>query len=295
MKKKTKNALVTILLIFILLLGFAIILYPTVSNWWNERLQSKAVELYQAAVDNMDEAQFERHFQAAGDYNKALYNLNNPIADYEELDKNESIEKYEKILDVAGNGVIGYVTIPAIDVVLPVYHGTSEEILSVAIGHMEGSSFPIGGENTHSVIMAHRGLPSAKLFSDLDKLVVGDTFTITVLNQTLTYEVDEINIVLPDKLDKLNIVKGKDYVTLLTCTPYGINTHRLLVRARRIVKEEELTVRVPADAMQVDPMLVVPFIAIPLVLIMIMIWTFGGRKRSLPANPLDVIDNKKAN
>lgn len=294
MKKKTKDRLITIFLVLVLLLGFAIILYPTVSNWLNERMQSRAVEQYQAAVDKLSDAKYEDCFLKAEQYNNELAGLANPITDYKELYENSNIEKYENILDIAGSGTIGYVTIPAINVVLPIYHGTGEEVLSVAIGHMEGSSFPIGGENTHSVIMAHRGLPSAKLFSDLDKLVVGDIFTITVMNQTLTYEVDEINIVLPDNMEKLGIIKGEDHVTLLTCTPYGVNTHRLLVRAKRIITEEQLLIRVPADAMQVDPMLVVPFIAMPLVIIMIIIWIVGGKKRSLPANPLDAIyDNKK--
>lgn len=284
---KKKNNITTIILVILLLIGVGVIVYPTFSNWWNDRTQSKAIANYQMSADNLDDSAYEKLLEKAREYNEKLSNLTAPLLDYKELS-----EEYN-VLDVSGSGVIGYITVPQLNIQLPVYCGTSEEVLNVAIGHLQGSSLPVGGESTHAVVVAHRGLPSAKLFSDLDKLVVGDEFTITILNETFTYQVDEINIVLPDETQKLNIIKGEDHVTLVTCTPYGINSHRLLVRARRIEPEEEkILLRVPADATQVDPMLVVPFIVMPLVIIMIIVWTVGGKKKSLPANPLDIFEKR---
>jgi sortase A len=250
-------------------------LYPTISDWWNLKTQSRVIATYVEQVDDLSTEDYEAILQEARAYNEKLSALETPLYDYEQ------VAGYESILDITGTGIMGYVTIPTIDVQLPIYHGTSAEVLNIAIGHLQGTSLPVGGMGTHSVIMAHRGLPSAKLFSDLDELAVGDTFTVTVLNEVLTYEVCDIAIVLPDEIEKLAIEPGEDYVTLMTCTPYGVNTHRLLVRGKRIETDAEAAsqVRVTADANQVDPMIVVPVIAAPFVLILICIWVFGGKKR----------------
>ena len=172
-----------------------------------------------------------------------------------------------------------------IGVELPIYHGTSDAVLQVAAGHLEGTSLPVGGASTHAVISAHRGLPSAKLFTNLDQLEVGDTFTITVLDRTFTYEVDNISIVLPTETDSLKVVDGKDYVTLMTCTPYGINTHRLLVRGRRITTPDKLKhIRVTSDAIKIEPILTAPIMALPLLLVLLFWLLFASRKRSSAKN-----------
>jgi sortase A len=281
--KNKRNIISTVILVVILLVGIGLLVYPTVSDWWNTKTQSRAIATYQQTVNDLTTEEYEKIIAKAREYNERLLELDFPLEDYEELDD------YYDVLDVSGTGVMGYITIPQLNLQLPVYHGTSAEVLNIAIGHLQGTSLPVGGESTHAVVMAHRGLPSARLFSDLDQLVVGDTFTITVLNEVYTYEVDKISIVLPSETDELNIIEGGDYVTLVTCTPYGVNTHRLLVRAKRIENEEaETKVVVPADATQVDPMIVVPCIAGPLVLIMIIIWIFGGKKSKQRKNPIEV-------
>jgi sortase A len=288
-KKKAKKGIIsTIVLVAVLLVGLSVMLYPTVSNWWNVRHQTRAIAAYQKKVTDIDEAEYDKILERAHEYNEKLAALSNPLKNYDE------IEGYDDILDITGTGAMGYITIPQISVELPIYHGTSAEVLNAAVGHLQGSSLPVGGESTHAVISAHRGLPSAKLFTDLDKLVEGDRFTITVLNETLTYEVDQILIVKPDETESLNIVPGMDYVTLTTCTPYGINTHRLLVRGHRVENPDEVEAqRVSADAVQIDSMLVVPFIAAPLVLIMLAYWIFGGKKRKkIPDDdPLSVFES----
>lgn len=247
-------------------------LYPIISDWWNSKVQSRAVASYNEAIVNMDDSETEEILAQAHEYNQKIAKLATPFADHNQ------IFGYNDILNISGTGIMGYVTIPVIKVELPIYHGTSDEVLNIAAGHLEGSSLPVGGINTHSVISAHRGLPSSKLFTDLDQLVVGDIFTITVLNEIYTYEIEEILIVLPHEMDKISLISGEDYVTLMTCTPYGVNTHRLLVRAHRIETVYQRSVRVDADAMQVDPMLVVPAFATPLVLLLIVFWCFSGRK-----------------
>lgn len=277
--KKKISVIYTIVLLVILLLGLCIMLYPAVSDWWNKRTQSIAIATYQKKANEVSEDNYEEIMAAAQKYNEQLSDIYAPLLNYDE------IQGYEDILDITGTGIMGYVTIPRINVQLPIYHGTSEEVLNIAIGHLQGTSLPVGGSSTHSVIMAHRGLTSARLFSDLDELVKGDTFTITVLNNVMTYEVEEIYIVLPEDTEKIEIIPGADYVTLMTCTPYGVNTHRLLVRAKRIHNEEELLVKVPSDAMQVDPMLVVPAIAAPLVGILLIVWIFGGKRKKKNFSP----------
>ncbi|MCC8135218.1 MAG: class C sortase, partial [Ruminococcus sp.] len=228
---------------------------------------------YQTAVSEMDDSETERILAEARAYNESLNQVYSPFSNYDE------VEGYEDILDITGTGIMGYISIPVIDVELPIYHGTSSEVLNVAVGHLQGSSLPVGGADTHAVISAHRGLPSARLFTDLDKLVEGDTFTITVLDEVLTYEVEDIFIVLPTELDKLEVISGGDYVTLMTCTPYGINTHRLLIRAHRIETAYDTTVKVTADAVQLDTLSTVPYIAAPLLLILLFVWMFGGKRK----------------
>lgn len=263
----------TIFFTIVLLVGLSVMLYPIVSNWWNERVQSHAVASYNDAIVQMDEDKTAEILDAAHAYNRKIANLNAPFSDY------VKIAGYDEILDVSGTGIMGYITIPAIGVELPIYHGTSEAVLNVAAGHLQGSAIPVGGENTHAVISAHRGLPSAKLFTDLDKMVVGDVFTITILDEVYTYQVEEILIVQPYEMNRLAIIPDSDYVTLMTCTPYGVNTHRLLLRSKRIETIYELDVKVVADALKVDPLYVVPLIAAPLLLALLIFWIFGGKRK----------------
>lgn len=292
MNKRKSGKLSTVVLLVILFVGLSVMLYPVVSDLWNSRLQSKAISLYNGQVEKMSEVDYDLLLARAKDYNARLSALEYPLVQYDD------ISGYEDALDITGTGIMGYITIPDINVNLPVYHGTSEGVLNVAVGHMEGTSLPVGGLGTHCVVSAHRGLPSARLFSDLDKLAVGDVFTMTVLNQTLTYEVEDIFIVTPENISYLAMVDGKDYLTLSTCTPYGINTHRLLVRAHRIENAEaEEKLRVSADAVLIDSTLVVPFIAAPLFVLLIIYWFVGGKKKPFPHDdPLSVLgrgDEKK--
>lgn len=263
----------TIILILIFFVGLSVLLYPTVSNWWNSRVQTKAILDYEEAIATMSEKDYDNEFASADAYNAGLRSLANPLTGYDKL------SGYEDILNINGDGVIGYITIERINVELPIYHGTSEEILNVAAGHLRGTSFPVGGEGTHAVLSAHRGLPSAKLFSNLDQLQEGDTFTIKVLNRLLTYEVDQIRIVLPEEVDDLTITDGMDYCTLLTCTPYGINTHRLLVRGHRVENAKSAGTNVTIDALQIEPFLIAPMIAIPILLILFVVLLVKGRHR----------------
>ena len=262
MKKNRSN----IILILIFLVGLSVMLYPTISDYVNQKNQSRAVASYSEEVENLSDVDYQAYFDAADDYNRRL--AETPDAFY----RPEEVSGYTDTLDVSGTGIMGYITIPKIGVELPVYHGTSDGVLQVAAGHLEGSSLPVGGAGTHAVISAHRGLPSAKLFTNLDELEVGDTFTITVLDRVLTYEVDQISIVLPTETDLLQPVEGKDYVTLMTCTPYGINTHRLLVRGKRIENaENQKHIRVTADALRIEPIIVAPALAVPMLLVLLVV------------------------
>lgn len=273
MSKKKKGMGTTVALIIVLLVGLSVMLYPVISDWWNSRTQSRAIAVYQETVANLDDADCEKILAKAHEYNESLKKLREPFIFYDD------IKDYYEILDITGTGIMGYVDIPQINVELPVYHGTSEGVLNIAVGHLQGSSLPVGGEGTHAVVSAHRGLPSAKLFSDLDELVVGDTFTITVLKEVYTYEVDKISIVEPSDMNDLLAVPGKDYITLMTCTPYGINSHRLLVRGHRIANAAEASqAKVTADALQLDPISVVPAVAAPLLLLLIIYWVASGRR-----------------
>lgn len=256
-----RKNLSTIILILIFLVGLSVMLYPSVSDAVNRKHQSRAVASYAEEVEQLSDADYQTYFDAADAYNRQLNTT--PNAFY----KPYLVSGYAQTLDISGTGIMGYITIPKISVELPIYHGTDEGVLQVAAGHLEGSSLPVGGAGTHAVISAHRGLPSAKLFTNLDELEVGDRFTITVLNRVLTYEVDQISIVLPTEIDQLLPTEGMDYVTLMTCTPYGINTHRLLVRGKRVeTTESQKHIRVAADAFRIEPIIVAPILAIPMLL-----------------------------
>ena len=256
-----RKNLSTIILILIFLVGLSVMLYPSVSDAVNRKHQSRAVAGYAEEVEQLSDADYQTYFDAADAYNRQLNTT--PNAFY----KPDLVSGYAQTLDISGTGIMGYITIPKISVELPIYHGTDEGVLQVAAGHLEGSSLPVGGAGTHAVISAHRGLPSAKLFTNLDELEVGDRFTITVLNRVLTYEVDQISIVLPTEIDQLLPTEGMDYVTLMTCTPCGINTHRLLVRGKRVeTTESQKHIRVAADAFRIEPIIVAPILAIPMLL-----------------------------
>ena len=270
--KKNKSTIILILVFFV---GLPVMLYPTISDYVNQLHQTRAVANYAADVDKLSDADYTAYFEAADAFNAQI------AADPDALYFPDRFPSYESTLDVTGTGIMGYITIEKIGVELPIYHGTSDAVLQVAAGHLEGTSLPVGGASTHAVISAHRGLPSAKLFTNLDQLEVGDTFTITVLDRTLTYEVDNISIVLPTETDSLKVSEGKDYVTLMTCTPYGINTHRLLVRGRRITTPDKLKhIRVTSDAIKIEPILTAPIMALPLLLVLLFWLLFAPRKRS---------------
>ena len=263
----------TILLVVIFLVVIGLFAYPTFSDYWNSFHQSKAVASYVENVTNMDKEQYDKLWNEAVAYNAKLAETG-----IQWTMTDEEKKQYNEYLKVDDSGIMGYIDIPVIDCSLPIYHGTDESVLQIAIGHIEGSSLPVGGAGSHCVISGHRGLPSARLFTDLDKLVEGDIFILHTLDATLTYEVDQIRIVEPTDLSDLQIEEGKDLCTLVTCTPYGINTHRLLVRGHRIANQEEGNVRVSADATQIDPVQVAPFLAVPILLLLI-IWVFAGSKR----------------
>ena len=265
--EKKGNSLITILLVLIFILGLSLLLYPTVSDYWNSRHQTRAIATYAEKVTNLDTDTYDQVWQDARTYNESLLTRSNTY-----LLSEEQKAEYQRLLDVSGLGIMGYVEIPEIDVSLPIYHGTEESVLQIAVGHLEWSSLPVGGESTHCILSGHRGLPSAKLFTNLDKLQVGDEFLLQVLDETLTYEVDQILIVEPHETDALRITEGEDYCTLVTCTPYGINTHRLLVRGHRIENAPEVrTVRVTADAVQIEPLMVAPIVAVPMLLLLLIL------------------------
>ena len=274
--KKKGNHLITILLVLIFLLGLSLLLYPAVSDYWNSKHQTRAIAVYSEEVSGLDEDQYQALWEAAAAYNASLLERNNAY-----LLTEEQKAAYEQLLNVSGLGIMGYIEIPSIDCSLPIYHGTEESVLQIAIGHLEWSSLPVGGESTHCVLSGHRGLPSAKLFTNLDKLQEGDVFLLRVLDEVLTYEVDQILIVEPQETGALRIVEGEDYCTLVTCTPYGINTHRLLVRGHRIENAPEARlVRVTADAVQIEPLLVAPIVALPMLLLLLILLLLPKRPKN---------------
>ncbi len=267
-----KSKVSTIILVFMLLAGFSLLLYPTVSDYWNSKRQSTAIAKYEDTVKELDESEYEEILEEAREYNDWLAERD---GDFNLTD--EELERYYSTLSFANDGLMGYIEIPTIDVKLPIYHGTSSDVLNVGVGHIEGSSLPVGGESSHCVLLAHRGLPSAKLFTNLDKLTIGDVFTLRTLNETLTYEVDQILITEPDDTSALGIEQGKDYCTLVTCTPYGINTQRLLVRGHRIENPDgDDETYVTSEARQIQPAVVAPFAAIPFILALMLLLHKGA-------------------
>lgn len=277
MKKRKKDHLTTILLVIILVAGLSLLLYPTVSDYWNSFHQSRAISSYAENVANLDKERYDEIWKAARAYNDSLKDRATNFA----LSP-EQKETYESLLDISGGGIMGYIEIPKIDCALPIYHGTAESVLQIAVGHLEWSDLPVGGKDTHCVLSGHRGLPSARLFTDLDKLQEGDLFMLRVLDEVLTYQVDQIQIVEPQEVSSLQIEEGLDLCTLVTCTPYGINSHRLLVRGQRIENVEEAReIRVTADAMQIEPLLVAPVAAIPMLLILLIILLMPKRGKRM--------------
>mgnify|MGYP002767878447 FL=1 len=270
-----KNNRSTILLILILLIGLSLMLYPTFADWWNSFHSSRSIANYVEQVANIDDAQYEELWDAAWDYNQSLLHRPNDF-----LLSDEQQEIYKSLLDFGGNGIMGYIEIPMIDVMLPIYHGTKESVLQIAVGHLDWTSLPVGGAGSHCVVSGHRGLPSARLFTDLDKLKVGDVFMLHVLNEILTYEIDQILIVEPQDTDPLLIEPGKDLCTMVTCTPYGINSHRMLVRGHRIESQEEpKDIRITADAVRIEPLMVAPFVAVPILLVLLIILLLPKQKK----------------
>ncbi|MBQ3182559.1 MAG: class C sortase [Clostridia bacterium] len=270
-----KKHISTIILIFVFIVGLSLLLYPTVSDFWNSLHQSKAIATYIEQVADMDDDKYQKMLQDAYLHNASLLDREIPYV----LEPKQKTNYYI-LLNPGELGIMAYVEVPSIGVSLPIYHGTDESVLQKAIGHLEWTSLPVGGESTHCVISGHRGLPSSRLFTDLDKLREGDLFYIRVLDELLTYEVARILTVEPHEVQSLNIEEGKDLCTLVTCTPYGVNSHRLLVIGERTENPEEApTVHITADAMQIEPIIVAPVVAIPLLLILLTALLISTRKR----------------
>lgn len=277
-----KKHLLSIIIILMFIIGFSVLLYPSVSSYVNSKHASHVISTYSDSVNNVSEDKLEHFFDEADDYNRRLHEK--PSAFYNP----DIVSGYDKVLDITGTGIMGYIDIDKLNTELPIYHGVAQEVLQIGAGHLTGTSLPVGGDSTHCVLSGHRGLPSAKLFTDLNKMEIGDRFTITVLNRVLTYEVDQVKVVLPTETEDLQIVNGKDYCTLLTCTPYGINTHRLLVRGVRVDDDgnvKKTGIFVKNEAFMIDPLIVMPITAIPLLIVaLIVVFIHDKRSRS---------DNKK--
>lgn len=268
----TKEKVVNVLLVVALLAGLCLLSYPTVSDWWNAGRQSRAIADYTEAIDDLDVQRRESMLAEAQAYNESL-----PEHVFNGALDEQTLARYDELLDVTGTGIMGYVEIPSISCSLPIYHGTDEGVLQVAVGHLEWTSLPVGGRGSHCVVSGHRGLPSAKLFTNIDQLVEGDVFELHVLGQVLAYEVDQIRIVEPTDLAELSIQPGEDLCTLVTCTPYGINTHRLLVRGHRV--DAASYTAVPADAMRVDSTTVALVVGAPLAAVVLLALLAGDTRR----------------
>lgn len=271
MKKKNKWSTFILLLFFFI--GLSVMLYPSISSYWNSKTQSEAIVDYEQLIQNLPKEDYTAVFEAADSYNKELAGLAFPLLDH------SKIGGYNDILDISNTGMIGYITIEKIALELPVYHGTSNDVLSHAVGHLEGTSFPVGGTSTHAVVSAHRGLPSATLFTNLDHLEIGDYFYFTILDRTITYQVDQIKTVDPSNTSDINIIADGEYCTLLTCTPYGINTHRLLVRGVKTDYTQQKTIYITSDAYQIDSLIVTPIVALPMLFTLMMIVLFKPVKK----------------
>lgn len=278
-----KNKLTTILLIAALVAGLSLLLYPSVSDYWNSLHASRAVASYDEEVRYLDAGRYDALLQSARDYNRALFERGSlfTLTDAQR-------EEYGAQLSIDDSGIMGYIEIPTIKLSLPIYHGTSDDVLQVAVGHLEWSSLPVGGASTHCVLSGHRGLPSAKLFTNLDQLTAGDEFVIRTLDEVLTYEVDRILIVEPGEVQSLAIEEGQDLCTLVTCTPYGVNSHRMLVRGHRVDNRSE-AIRLTADAIRIEPLLVAPAAALPLLLALLLLLLSAPKKKK-PTDEGDLHD-----
>lgn len=263
----------TIILLVSFFIGLSVLLYPSISSYWNSRTQSEAIVDYESMLSQYKAEDYTAIFAEADAYNKQLSQLEEPLVEHNRL------PDYNSILNIGGTGMMGYITVPKISQELPVYHGVSDGVLSVAVGHLQGTSLPVGGESTHCVVSAHRGLPTAVLFTHLDRMEIGDVFYFTILDRTITYEVDQIRIVEPDDASLLQIKDGKDYCTLLTCTPYGINTQRLLVRGHQIDATQTRSLYIANEAYRVEPLIVMPIVALPIILVLLLYVMFAPVKK----------------
>lgn len=269
-----KSNKTTIILLISFFVGLSVLLYPAISSYWNSRTQSSAIVNYESILANYEPEDYTAIFEAAEEYNRYLSQLASPFHEYDTLE-----EDYWETLDVSGTGMMGYISIPKINQELPIYHGTSESVLNIAVGHFQGSSLPVGGESTHCVVSAHRGLPTATLFTYLDRLEIGDTFTFSILDKSFTYEVDQIRIVEPNDTSLIQIEEGKDYCTLLTCTPYGINTQRLLVRGHQIDESLKNNIYIANEAYRIDTLVVMPIVALPIIFVLLIYVMFAPVKK----------------
>lgn len=269
-----KSNKTTIILLISFFVGLSVLLYPAISSYWNSRTQSNAIVNYESILANYEPEDYTAIFEAAEEYNRDLSQLASPFHEYDTLE-----EDYWETLDVSGTGMMGYISIPKINQELPIYHGTSESVLNIAVGHFQGSSLPVGGESTHCVVSAHRGLPTATLFTYLDRLEIGDTFTFSILDRSFTYEVDQIRIVEPNDTSLIQIEEGKDYCTLLTCTPYGINTQRLLVRGHQIDESLKNNIYIANEAYRIDTLIVMPIVALPIIFVLLIYVMFAPVKK----------------
>ena len=263
----------TIILLISFFIGLSVLLYPSISSYWNSKTQSEAIVDYESMLSQYKPEDYSAIFEQADAYNQDLFGLKEPMIEYGKL------PEYTDILNIGGTGMMGYITVPKISQELPVYHGTSDSVLSVAVGHLQGTSLPVGGENAHSVVSAHRGLPTAILFTHLDRMEIGDVFYFTILDRTITYEVDQIRIVDPDDTSLIQIKEGKDYCTLLTCTPYGINTQRLLVRGHQIDATQTRNLYVANEAYRIEPLIVMPVVALPIIFLLLIYVMFAPVKK----------------
>ena len=290
-KKKKSSVILTLVLIAILLTGIGIMAYPTIADWWNSYHSSRSIADYISKVNETDKEVLDRMIEDARAYNAKLLQKENRY-----VMSDEEMAEYMSLLDLSGTGIIGYIQIESIDVDLPVYHTTDESVLQIAVGHLEWSSLPVGGESTHALLSGHRGLPSARLFTDLDLLHEGEIFTVTVLNETLTYQIDQIRIVEPTEVSDLNISSGKDYCTLITCTPYGINTHRILVRGTRIETIDDSVVIIAPEAVRIPNYIAIPAVAVPMLFLLLVasLWIIPRRRNDLTDDELaEIVKQKK--
>ncbi len=263
----------TFILLLSFFIGLSVLLYPSISSYWNSKTQTEAIVNYEAMLASYKPEDYSAIFDAADAYNAALAEMEYPYRDHQQAGD------YHEILNVSGNGMMGYLSIPKISQELPVYHGTADSVLAFAVGHFQGSSMPVGGENVHTVVSAHRGLPTAVLFTHLDRMEIGDTFHFTILDHTITYEVDQIHIVDPEDASQIQIEKGMDYCTLLTCTPYGINTHRLLVRGHQIDASQKRNIYIANEAYRIDTLIVMPIVALPILAVLMIYVMFAPVKK----------------